>query len=107
MRSEKRNTAYRHKARRGKKKEETLEDFDERLSELEMQQAGIDTQRIKNRLDLMTAEQMAETQQIAAQNALKLFNELLEDVRRRIPAMDDEKITNTLLAIWDKTGGSK
>jgi hypothetical protein len=55
----------------------------------------------------MTAEEMANTQQVASQNALKLFNELLEEVRKRIPIMDDEKIVDALLSIWDKTGGKK
>jgi hypothetical protein len=93
-------TPYKNKKRGSYKKVE-------KLTEQEMEQAGIDTQKIKNRLELMTAEEMANTQQIASQNALKLFNELLEEVRRRIPKMTDEKIVDALLSIWDKTGGKK
>lgn len=106
MRKNKRATAYSQKARRGKQ-EEAILDLDERVAELEMEQAGIDTENIKNRLALMTAEQMAETQQVAAQNALRLFNDILEEVRNRLPKMNEEVLANTLLAIWDKTGGKK
>jgi tryptophan synthase beta subunit len=103
----KRVTPFKRRARGGGKRDEIIEDLDERLAEVEMIQAGIDTKNIANRLALMTAEQMAETQQVAAQNALRLFNEMLEEVRRRIPTMEDERIVNALLAIWDKTGGKK
>ena len=100
MASPKRCTPYKYK-KAGKIKKS------EKLVIEKMQEAGIDTQNIKNRLELMTAEEMANTQQIASQNALKLFNELLEEVRRRIPKMEDEKIVDALLSIWDKTGGKK
>ncbi len=106
MASRKRIAPYKQAARRGRK-EAVIEDFEERITTLELEQAGIDTQNLKNRMELMTAEQMAQTQQIAAQNALRLFNEMLEEVRRRIPTMEDERIVNALLAIWDKTGGKK
>lgn len=71
---------------------------------LQMEQAGIDTENLKKRMELMTIEQLTHTQQVAGQNALKLFNEMLEEVRKRVPRMNDEVIVNTLLAIWDKTG---
>jgi len=100
MASPKRCTPYSYKKKGEYKKKE-------KLGVVEMEQAGIDTQNIKNRLELMTAEEMANTQQVASQNALKLFNELLEEVRRRIPKMNDEKIVDALLSIWDKTGGKK
>lgn len=103
----KRVTPYKQKAKRSKKKDEAIVDLDERVTQLEMEQAGVDTELLKNRMELMTAEQLAETQQVAAQNALKLFNEMLAEVRRRIPTMEDERIVNALLAIWDKTGGKK
>jgi hypothetical protein len=103
----KRVTPFKRRAKGGGQRDEIIEDLDERLAEVEMIQAGIDTKNIANRLALMTAEQMAETQQVAAQNALRLFNEMLEEVRRRIPKMEDERIVNALLAIWDKTGGKK
>jgi hypothetical protein len=100
MASPKRCTPYSYKKKGEYKKKE-------KLGVVEMEQAGIDVQNIKNRLELMTAEEMANTQQIASQNALKLFNELIEAVRRRIPNMSDETIVDSLLSIWDKTGAKK
>ena len=96
MASPKRCTPYSYK-KVGKKKKAV------KSAEIELEQAGIDTGSIKNRLELMTAEEMSSTQIIASQNALKLFNELLEEVRRRIPKMPDDKIVDALLSIWDKT----
>lgn len=107
MRKVKRDAPYSQKARMGKKKDDIIEDLDERLAELEMQQAGIDTKHIQNRLAVMTAEQLSNTQQVAAQNALLLFNDMLEEVKKRLPLMKDEVIVTTLLSIWDKTGGKK
>jgi hypothetical protein len=103
----KRDAPYTRKGFRGKKNKDEIIDLDERVAELEMQQAGIDTENLKNRMSLMTAEQFANTQQVAAQNALRLFNDMLEEVRNRIPQMKDEVIVTTLLSIWDKTGGGK
>jgi len=107
MRKVKRDTPYNQKARRGNKKDDAIEDLDERVAKLEMEQAGIDTENIKNRLAIMTAEQLANTQQVAAQNALLLFNDMLEEVKTRLPKMKDEVIVTTLLSIWDKTGGKR
>lgn len=95
----KRVAPYKQKGRKGKKKVDA--------TELEMEQAGVDVEKIKNRLELMTAEEISNTQQVAAQNALKLFNEMLEEVKSRLPKMKDEVIVTTLLSIWDKTGGKK
>jgi|GEM_PF-6842635 hypothetical protein len=103
MAAGKRVTPFKHKGQKGKKKQGASEI----VAVKEMKQAGIDTHNLKKRMELMTAEQMANTSQIAAQNALQLFNEMLEEVRKRIPNMEDEKIVTTLLAIWDKTGGKK
>jgi hypothetical protein len=99
----KRDAPYTRKGFRGEKKHDKKIDF----FELEMQQAGIDTENLKNRMSLMTAEQFANTQQVAAQNALRLFNDMLEEVRHRLPQMKDEVIVTTLLSIWDKTDGGK
>jgi wobble nucleotide-excising tRNase len=107
MRNKKRSAPYTKKGRRGGKKDDAIEELDERIIELEMQQAGVDTENLKNRMELMTAEQLSETQQIAAQNALKLFNDMLGEVKKRLPTMKDEVIVTTLLSIWDKTGGKK
>lgn len=107
MRKVNRDTPYTQKGRKGKKKDDIIEEIDERVAELEMQQAGIDTKNFQNRLAVMTSEQLAQTQQVAAQNALLLFNDMLEEVKRRLPKMEDERIVNALLAIWDKTGGKK
>lgn len=107
MRKVKRDAPYNRKGRKAKSKDDAIEELDERVAELEMQQAGIDTENLKNRMELMTAEQLHETQQIAAQNALKLFNDMLEEVKKRLPTMKDEVIVTTLLSIWDKTGGKK
>lgn len=106
MKKPKRLTPFKQKARRGRK-DAAIEELDERVAQLEMEQAEIDTKNIKNRLEVMTAEQKANTAEAAAYNALMLFNEMLEEVRRRIPKMEDERIVNALLAIWDKTGGKK
>ena len=103
----KRCTPYVRRVKGSKKSSEDIEELDERLVELEMKQAGIDTENLKNRMSLMTSEQLAETQQVAAQNALRLFNKMLEEVKNRLPMMKDELIITTLLAIWDKTGGKK
>ena len=59
---------YRHKRKMGVK-DSAVADLDERVAELEMQHAGIDTKAMVQRLQLMSAEQLAQTQQIAAQNA--------------------------------------
>ncbi len=107
MRNKKRSAPYTKKGRRATKKDDVIEQFDERIAELEMQQAGIDTKNIENRLAKMTKEQLSNTQQIAAQNALLLFNDMLEEVKKRLPSMKDEVIVTTLLSIWDKTGGKK
>lgn len=107
MRNKKRSAPYTKKGRRATKKDDVIEELDERIVEFEMQQAGIDTNHLKNRMELMTAEQLANTQQVAAQNALKLFNDMLEEVKKRLPSMKDEVIVTTLLSIWDKTGGKK
>jgi uncharacterized protein YecA (UPF0149 family) len=107
MRNKKRSAPYTKKGRRAEKKDDAIEELDERLVEVEMKQAGIDTENLKNRMELMTAEQLNETQQIAAQNALRLFNDMLEEVKKRLPSMKDEVIVTTLLSIWDKTGGKK
>lgn len=102
----KRDTPYSRKFRKPRNGD-LIEDLDERVAQLELEQAGIDTQNLKNRMELMTKEQLHQTQQIAAQNALKLFNEMLEEVKKRLPSMKDEVIVTTLLSIWDKTGGDK
>ncbi len=107
MATGKRCTPFKRKAKGGKKRDDAIEELDERLTEVEMQQAGIDTKHIENRLVKMTKEQLANTQQVAAQNALLLFNEMLEEVKKRLPSMKDEVIVTTLLSIWDKTGGKK
>lgn len=100
MASPKRCTPYSYKKKGEYKKKE-------KSGELELKQAGVDVENIKNRLELMTAEQMANCQQVASQNALKLFNEMLEEVKKRLPKMKDEVIVSTLLSIWDKTGSGK
>jgi len=72
-----------------------------------MEQAGIDVQNIKHRLELMTAEEMANTKQLALQNALTLFNKLLEEVGKRAPNMSDDKIVEALFSLWDQIGEKK
>jgi hypothetical protein len=93
----KRVLPYAQKARGGKKKE------DKKVC-LEL---ITDKQKSFDKLQLMTAEQLAEVQQQAAQNALNLFNKLLEELARRIPEMDDEILSQSLFSVWDKVGGGK
>jgi|APGre2960657444_1045066.scaffolds.fasta_scaffold54830_4 hypothetical protein len=100
--------AYKHKKKRGEKKgQNPTKPQGERVAEGKLIQAGVDVENLKNRMELMTAEQMANCQQVASQNALKLFNEMLEEVKKRLPKMKDEVIVSTLLSIWDKTGSGK
>lgn len=67
----------------------------------------IDSAKIRANLEVMTAEELTRVQQVAAQNALNLFNALLEELAKRIPAMNDEVLSNSLLSVWDKVGGNK
>lgn len=100
MASPKRCTPYSYKKKGEYKKKE-------KLGVVEMEQAGIDVQNIKNRLELMTAEEMANTKQLALQNALTLFNKLLEEVGKRAPNMSDDKIVEALFSLWDQIGEKK
>ena len=67
----------------------------------------VDSQNIIKQIDIMTAEQLGHMKQMAGQNALKLFNKLLEALAERIPKMTDETLATSLLAVWDKVGGGK
>ena len=100
MASPKRCTPYSYKKKGEYKKKE-------KLGVVEMEQAGIDVQNIKHRLELMTAEEMANTNQLALQNALTLFNKLLEEVGKRAPNMSDDKIVEALFSLWDQIGEKK
>jgi hypothetical protein len=100
MASPKRCTPYSYKKKGEYKKKE-------KLGVVEMEQAGIDVQNIKHRLELMTAEEMANTKQLALQNALTLFNKLLEEVGKRAPNMSDDKIVEALFSLWDQIGEKK
>jgi len=100
MASPKRCTPYSYKKKGEYKKKE-------KLGVVEMEQAGIDVQNIKHRLELMTAEEMANTEQLALHNALTLFNKLLEEVGKRAPNMSDDKIVEALFSLWDQIGEKK
>lgn len=107
MRNKKRSTPYGQKGRKPKNSEEKLQDLDERIVDLEMAQIQTDTARNRARLELMTEEELKRVQQSAAQNALDLFNKLLEELARRVPAMTDEVLSASLLSVWDKIGTKK
>ncbi len=93
----KRITPYRQKARGGEKIEEKSL----------VEQIKIDSVQARARLEVMTAEEMTRVQQAAAQNALTLFNKLLEELAKRVPSMTDEVLSNSLLSVWERVGGGK
>lgn len=66
-----------------------------------------DSQNAIKRIDVMTAEQLSHMKQMAGQNALTLFNKLLEEVEKKIPDMTDEVLVTSLLSVWDKVGGAR
>lgn len=100
----KRVAPYKHKGRRERQiKEKTTPE----AVESKMVEVGIDVGNLKNKIELMSIEQVALCKQIASQNALKLFNEMLEEVKKRLPKMEDQVLVGALLNIWDKTGGKK
>lgn len=94
----KRITPYRQKARGGGK---------EVKNHCEIKLAAIDSANARAKLEVMTVEEMTRVQQVAAQNALNLFNKLLEELMKRVPDMNDEVLSNSLLSVWEKVGGGK
>ena len=100
MASPKRCTPYSYKKKGEYKKRE-------KSGELQMKQAGIDVENIKNRIELMTAEQVANCKEEAAQNALKFFNKLILELSGRVEKMSDPILVDTLMRMWDQIGGAK
>lgn len=97
MKKPKRITAYKQKARGGEKIEEKSL----------VKQIKIDSAQTRAKLEVMTAEEMMRVQQVAAQNALTLFNKLLEELAKRVPGMTNEMLSNSLLSVWERVGGGK
>lgn len=100
----KRVAPYKQKTKRHK---QLLEKTTPETVQKKMVEVGIDVNNLKNKIDLMSSEQVALCKEIAAQNALKLFNSMLEQIQKRLPTMEDAVIVEALLNIWDKTGGKK
>jgi hypothetical protein len=73
----------------------------------ELQEIKIDTEKRKSKIEIMTVDELAEMQLKAGQNALKLFNLLLEELAKRIPKMTDDVVSSSLLSVWEKVGGAK
>jgi dipeptidase len=97
MKKPRRITPYKQKARGNKEKEEKGVAI----------QLLVDKANVRERLELMTKEELERVQKTAAQNALKLFNQLLEEMQKRIPAMTDEVLATSLLSVWARVGGDK
>lgn len=100
MTKRKRATPYAQKARGGGKKRV-------KKGEPLVGQLQTDQTNIIQRIDIMTAEELARMKQMAGQNALNLFNKLLEEMAKRIPQMNDEVLTVSLNSVWEKVGGGK
>ena len=67
----------------------------------------IDTSKAEARIELMSKEELLRVQQLAAQKALNLFSELMTELTKRIPAMTDEVLSESLLSVWEKIGNKK
>jgi len=97
MANGKRVTPFKQKARRGR------DDGKNALTK----QIKIDSVENRAKIELMTIEEMTRVQQVAAQNALTLFNNLIEEVQKRIPTMSDEVLASSLLSVWSNVGRGK
>ena len=97
MKKPRRVTPYKQKARGGKEKEEKGVAI----------QLLSDKANLRARLELMTEAELTRVKEEAAQNALNLFNKLLEEMQKRIPAMTDEVLATSLLSVWARVGGDK
>ena len=94
----KRVTPYKQKARRGDKKDEIKTDIE---------LVKIDAAKNIAKLEVMTEEEVLRIRTTTAQNALKLFNKLMEEMQKRIPEMSDEVLAHSLLSVWDKSNGKR
>ena len=105
MTKRKRATPYAQKARGGGKKR--VKKGEPLVGQIQTDQTNSDVSNIIQRINIMTAEELARMKQMAGQNALNLFNKLLEEMAKRIPQMNDEVLTVSLNSVWEKVGGGK
>lgn len=89
---------YKQKGRRPKKKDEK----NKQVSVIK-----IEGEKNREKIHTMTQEELTQIQLMAAQNALTLFNGMLEEFKIRIPRMSDETLAAAMINVWAKVNNEK